>query len=251
MSGAASTTLSLVIPAFDEEARLPALLETLAGSAESAALEGGLELAEYVVVDDGSTDRTPELLNEASESDPRLRPVVGNGENRGKGAAIATGVQHARGELVLMADADLSTPLSELPKLAEAMREGGEVVIGSRAIDKDLIDRGPLHRRLTGRVFGGVVRGMTGLHVRDTQCGFKLMRTEVARDLFAGQTCPGFAFDVELLLRAERRGLRIAEVPVIYIHDSRSRVRVASATFEMLRDVAGLAYRVRVRERER
>lgn len=249
MSGGPITlpTLSLVIPAYNEEARLPALLETLSVSAQQAASDGGMELLESVVVDDGSSDRTPEILSEAAPRDEKLRPVLSIEENRGKGGAVAEGVRAAQGDYVLIADADLSTPLEELHKLTAAQHDGSEIVIGSRGIDKELIDRGPLHRRLTGRAFNKTVRLMTGLDVRDTQCGFKLLETNTAKRLFAQQTCPGFAFDVELLLRAKRDGIPIVEVPVIYIHDSRSRVRVTSATPEMLRDVAALSYRIRRR----
>ena len=112
-----------------------------------------------------------------------------------------------------------------------------------------VVDRGPLHRKVTGGTFSGAVRLLTGPAVRDTQNGFKLFRTEDAQRLLAEQTCPGFAFDVELLMRADRSGLRIAEVPVVYLHDSRSSVHVASASMEMLKDVSRLAYTLRLRNR--
>jgi dolichyl-phosphate beta-glucosyltransferase len=239
-----ATTLSLVIPAFNEEARLPALLETLATSAEAAATTAGFELLETLVVDDGSEDHTASILAEAAAANQRLRPVSVGERNAGKGAAIAAGVKRAEGGYALLADVDLSTPLEELPKLAEAIDSGADIAIGSRALDPDVVDRGPGHRKLMGRAFNRAVRTMTGLDLRDTQCGFKLMPTGLAKVLFAEQTCPGFSFDVELLMRADRAGLRIAEVPVIYIHDDRSRVRAVSSSYKMLRDVAGLARRV-------
>jgi len=242
-------TLSLVIPAYNEEARLPALLEALAGSAEGDIAAAGFELAESLVVDDGSTDRTAEML--AGAAVPKLRPVVDAGGHGGKGAAVARGVRAASGEYVLLADADLSTPLGELHKLAEVVRSGADIGVGSRAIGGAVVDRGPAHRKLTGRAFSLTVRLFTGLAVRDTQNGFKLLRTATARELFAEQLCPGFAFDVELLLRARQAGLRIVEVPVLYVHDSRSRVRVARASAEMLAEVARLSYRLRARSRRR
>jgi dolichyl-phosphate beta-glucosyltransferase len=240
-------TLSLVIPAYNEEVRLPALLEALATSAEVAVERGGLELLETVVVDDGSSDRTGEILDRAASVDPKLKPLLGLDGNRGKGAAIAAGVDHAAGRLVLFADADLSTPLTELHKLTAAMRGGADVAIGSRAVPGARVERGPVHRKLLGRAFNGAVRALTGLDVRDTQCGFKLMETSTAKRLLAEQACPGFAFDVELLVRARIAGLRIEEVPVLYVHDPRSRVRVASAGRRMLADVVGLAYRLKPR----
>jgi dolichyl-phosphate beta-glucosyltransferase len=241
----AAATLSLVIPAYNEEARLPALLDTLATSAVEAVADGGFELRETLVVDDGSDDRTPAILAEAESMNPKLRSVRAGERNAGKGAAIAAGVRHAEGDYVLLADVDLSTPLEELPKLSLAIRSGADLAVGSRALDRTVVDRGPVHRKLMGRVFNDAVRLMTGLELRDTQCGFKLMPTGIAKTLLAEQTCPGFSFDVELLMRADRAGLRIAEVPVVYVHDSRSRVRVISSTYRMLRDVAGLSYRLR------
>lgn len=237
-------TLSLVIPAYDEEARLPALLEALEETAVDAVARAGFELVEALVVDDGSGDRTAEIL--AASSGPMLKPVLGGG-HRGKGAAVARGARSATGEYVLVADADLSTPLGELGPLGAAVREGADVAVGSRAVAGAAVDRGPLHRKLTGRSFSLAVRLLTGLPIRDTQNGFKLLRTATARELFAEQLCPGFAFDVELLLRARRAGLRIAEVPVLYVHDSRSRVRVGRASVEMLAEVSRLALRLRWR----
>lgn len=239
------TTLSLVIPAFNEQARLPALLETLATTADAAIAKAGFELLEVLVVDDGSSDRSRQILAEAKL--PKLRPVLDYTENRGKGAAVAAGVRSARGDYVLLADVDLSTPLEEFGKLVAALGGGADIAIGSRSVNGAVVERGPLHRKVTGRAFSSAVQVLTGMKVSDTQNGFKLLPADTARRLFAEQLCPGFAFDVELLLRAEMEGLQIAEVPVLYIHDSRSRVQVASASTEMLKDVAVLAYRLRPR----
>jgi dolichyl-phosphate beta-glucosyltransferase len=238
-------TLSVVIPAYNEEARLPALLRSLSTTADEAAAAAGLELMEAIIVDDGSEDRTRELLLAAGEQDPRLRPVLDYAENRGKGAAFATGVRRATADYVLLADADLSTPLEELYKLTAALDQGADIAIGSRAVEGAIVERGPTHRKVLGTAFNGTVRALTGLRLRDTQCGFKLFPTEEAVRLVDDQLCPGFAFDVELLMRADLAGMRIAEVPVLYIHDSRSRVRVASASMKMLRDVSRLAYQLR------
>ena len=247
-SRAVAETLSLVIPAYNEEARLPALLETLASSAEGAAADAGLRLAEILIVDDGSTDRTREMLGAAAAENHQLRPVLDFPENRGKGAAFAAGVERARGDYVLLADVDLSTPLEELGKLTAAIRAGADIAVGSRAVAGAVVERGPLHRKVLGNSFNSAVRLLTGLRLRDTQNGFKLFPTATVRRLVADQTCPGFAFDVELLMCADREGLRIAEVPILYLHDSRSSVRVGSAGARMLRDVGGLAYRMRIRD---
>lgn len=238
-------TLSLVIPAYNEEQRLPALLEALATSAGAAVAAAGLELVETLIVDDGSTDGTRELLRAAESA--TVKPVLEFPENRGKGAAVAAGVRRAGGDYVLLADVDLSTPLEELCKLTRALEGGADLAIGSRAVRGAVVERGPLHRKLLGTTFNGTVRALTGLSVRDTQNGFKLIPTEVAKRLLSEQRCAGFAFDVELLMRADAAGLKIAEVPVLYLHDSRSRVQVASASFEMLKDVARLSYTLRLR----
>ncbi len=248
-SNADRPTLSLVIPAFNEQARLPALLDALASDAEAAVADAGMQLLEELVVDDGSSDRTASMLAAAAAENPKLKPVLEFDRNRGKGAAFAAGVERARGEYVLLADVDLSTPLGELSKLTAAIRAGADIAIGSRAIPGAVVERGPLHRKLLGNSFNGAVRLLTGLELRDTQNGFKLFPAEATRRLLADQTCPGFAFDVELLMRADRAGLRIAEVPILYLHDSRSSVRVGSAGAKMLKDVAGLAYRMRMRDR--
>lgn len=242
-------TLSLVIPAYNEEERLPALVETLRTSAAGAVSAAGMELLEVLVADDGSTDRSREILAKAATQDERLQPAFAYDGNRGKGAAVAAGVARARGEFVLLADVDLSTPLEELPNLTAAICAGADIAIGSRAVAGAVVERGPLHRKVTGSIFNGAVRLLTGLRLRDTQNGFKLFPTEAAKRMLAQQTCPGFAFDVELLMRADRDGLAIAEVPILYLHDERSSVRVASASLEMLKDVGGLAYRLRVRHR--
>lgn len=244
-------TLSLVIPAYNEQARLPTLLEALQNTAVEAAERSGFELAEVVLVDDGSSDETPQMLAAARSDNAMLKPVLSGKGNRGKGAAIADGVRSASGDYVLLADVDLSTPLGELPKLAAALEQGADIAIGSRGVPGAVVERGPAHRKLTGSAFSGAVRALTGIKVRDTQNGFKLLPTGAARSLFAEQLCPGFAFDVELLLRAELGGLRIAEVPVLYIHDSRSRVQVASASPQMLREVAALTLRLKPRRAAR
>jgi glycosyltransferase involved in cell wall biosynthesis len=240
-------TLSIVIPAYDEEARLPALLEKLAAEADNAATAAGLHLHETLIVDDGSTDRTRQML-EAAGAEGRVKPVLEFDRNRGKGAAFAAGATRAEGDYVLLADVDLSTPLGELKKLTAALEGGADVAIGSRAVPGAVVERGPAHRKVTGNSFNAAVRLLTGLPVKDTQNGFKLFPAEAVQRYAAQQTSPGFAFDVELLMRAQREGLRIAEVPVLYLHDARSSVRVVSASPQMLREVAGLAYRLRFRK---
>jgi dolichyl-phosphate beta-glucosyltransferase len=239
-------SLSIVIPAFNEEERLPRLIEALAASAAVTAAGSGLRFLEAVIVDDGSQDRTPELLREAAALHPFLR-LLSNGGNRGKGAAVAAGVRAAGGDYVLLTDIDLSTPLSDLSRLARAVHAGAEIAIGSRVATGAVVERAPAYRKRLGQGFNLVVRALTGLGFGDTQCGFKLLRTAAARELLAVQFCRGWAYDVELLMRGRRAGMEIVEVPVTYVHDPRSRMHVARASVRMLMDVVGLSLRLRMR----
>jgi dolichyl-phosphate beta-glucosyltransferase len=239
--------VSLVIPAYNEATRLPRLIDALRVDAARELGQAGLALAEAVVVDDGSADGTGEVLREAAADVPAIKPVCSGGPNQGKGAAIALGVEHARGDLVLLSDVDLAAPIAEAEKLYEAIAGGADIAIGSRAIDRSEVTGIPLRRRVMARVFNALVRALSGLPHRDTQCGFKMMRASVARELFAQQTTQGFAFDVELLMRARAVGLRVAEVPIAYHHDADSRIAAGRASLRMARDVAGLAWRLRAR----
>lgn len=239
-------TVSLVIPAYQEERRIPELVGALQARAATDMEAADLELLEAIVVDDGSTDGTAALLRALAADLPLVRPVVYPGPNRGKGHATAIGVAQARGDLVLLTDVDLAAPLSETRKLADALREGAGIAVGSRALARANVYT-PLHRRVVGRVFNLLVRCATGLAVRDTQCGFKLLETRWARALLAEQLSEGYAFDVELLMRAHAAGVRVAEVPVAYNHDTDSRVSVATASAQMARDLVRLTWALRVR----
>jgi dolichyl-phosphate beta-glucosyltransferase len=224
--------LSVVIPAYNEEARIGG---TLARVAEY--LAGRDYAAEIFVVDDGSTDGTREVAAAAGAAAGAVPfRLLALPANRGKGAAVREGVLAARGEFILFSDADLSTPIEEAARLLERQREtGADAVLGSRALPDSWITRpqGRL-RRLAGKTFNRMVRLLTGLPFRDTQCGFKLFRGPVARELFSRLREERFAFDVEIVYRAVHRGLRVIEVPVEWADDRRSRVR-------FLRDSARMA----------
>lgn len=199
-------SLSIVIPAYNEEKRLVATLQHIS---EYLARQAPV-FAEILVVDDGSRDRTAEVAG----AFPNVR-VLRNPGNRGKGYSVRHGMLEARGEWVLFTDADLSTPFEELEKLWAAAHEGAEVAIGSRALDRTLIGvHQPYLRETMGRIFNLFMRLVTGLPFHDTQCGFKLFRSCAARKIFARQSLDGFGFDVEVLFIARRLGYSIAEVPV-------------------------------------
>jgi glycosyltransferase involved in cell wall biosynthesis len=214
--------LSVVIPAYNEEARIGCTLERVSGY-----LEGRDYAAEILVVDDGSADGTREVAGRTMAGSAVPFRLLALPANRGKGAAVREGVLAARGEFVLFSDADLSTPIEEADRLLARQREtGADAVLGSRALPDSRITRpqGRL-RQLAGKTFNRMVRLLTGLPFRDTQCGFKLFRAAVARELFSRLEEERFAFDVEIVYRAMRRGCRVIEVPVEWADDRRSRVR--------------------------
>lgn len=242
-----AATVSLVIPSYNEERRLPRLAAALRDNATQDLAGAGLELVEAIVVDDGSRDSSSDVLRQEESMTPGLAPLIREAPNEGKGAAVAAGVERASGELVLVSDVDLAAPLPEARKLLRAIDDGADVAIGSRALDRSHVTGIPLRRRLMGRAFNSLVRAMSGLPYRDTQCGFKLFRTPVARRLLQEQLTPGFAFDVEILMRARRAGLRVDEVPIEYHHDPDSTIAAASASLKMAWDVARLAWRLRRR----
>jgi len=241
----AAASVSLVIPSYNEERRLPRLAAALRESAPRDLADAGLSLVEAIVVDDGSLDSSADVLRQEEAMTPGLAPVIREGRNEGKGAAVAAGVAIAAGELVLISDVDLAAPLVEARELYAAIEDGADGAIGSRAIDRGLVTGIPLRRRVMGRAFNGLVRTLSGLPYRDTQCGFKLFPTAVARRLLAEQLTPRFAFDVEILMRAGRSGLRVDEVPIEYHHDPDSSIAPARASAQMAWDVARLALKLR------
>jgi len=228
--------ISVVVPAFNEERRLPASLEKLAAHFEVSAPPSGWEL---IVVDDGSSDGTTRVSRETSERLGLPLRLLRHETNRGKGAAVRTGALAATGDRVLVTDADLSTPIGELAKLERALDAGAAVSIGSRALDPSLVrESQPLYRVALGRLFNVFVRLLCVGGIRDTQCGFKLFTWTASRDVFSRAKVDRFAWDVEALLLARRLGHRIEEVPVLWFNAEDSRVSLAAgaqAYVELLR----------------
>lgn len=217
-------SLSIVIPAYNEEARLPATLDRIL---EWSASEP-LTFREILIVDDGSRDGTAALVDRYSERDPSVR-LLRNPGNRGKGYSVRHGMLAARGDWVLFSDADLSTPIEEARKLYDAAKaKQADIAIGSRALDRSLITvRQPAFREFSGRTFNFVMRTVTGLAFRDTQCGFKLYRRAAAQDVFSRQQLDGFSFDVEDLYIAKKLGLKTVEVPVRWANVEGTKVGAA------------------------
>jgi dolichyl-phosphate beta-glucosyltransferase len=220
-----------VVPAYNEADRI---LPTLARLIEWLDQDG--RSAEILVVDDGSSDDTCGVVRSRAASDSRLR-LLENGANRGKGYSVAHGVREAQGAWVLFSDADLSTPVEELLKL-EAGRGDAPISIGSRALpDSDLKKRQPFYREMMGRSFNLLVQTLVFPGIQDTQCGFKLFRADVARDLFERRTIDGFAFDVEVLFLARKHGHTVIEIPVVWINDEASRVDPIRHSLRMFADI--------------
>jgi glycosyltransferase involved in cell wall biosynthesis len=199
-------SISIIIPAYNEEKRLPATLAVVKAYIEATSWE----FSEIVVVDDGSRDGTVELARKAGVR------VLQNPGNRGKGYSVRHGMLEARGDWVLFSDADLSTPIEELEKLwCAVQREGAQGAFGSRDLDRSLVGvRQPLFRELGGRGFNLAMRLVTGLPFHDTQCGFKLFEGAAAREIFKRQRVERFGFDVEVLYIATHLGYRMLEIPV-------------------------------------
>ncbi len=221
-------SISIIIPAYNEERRLPATLRQVAGYLR----RGDWAFAEIVVVDDGSADGTARAAEQIRAGFPDLR-VLRNPGNRGKGYAVRRGILECAGDWALFTDADLSAPIGELDKLWRAAEQAGaQVAVGSRALDRGLIGvHQSWFRENAGRFFNLVMRLITGLPFHDTQCGFKLFEARAAREIFRRQSLDGFGFDVEALFIARRLGYRAIEVPVRW-ND------VAGTTVSALRGVA-------------
>jgi dolichyl-phosphate beta-glucosyltransferase len=232
--------LSIVVPAYNEEERLVPSLGSISAYLDAAGID-----AEILVVDDGSKDKTAELAAKVLAG--RRGRVLRNGENRGKGYSVRHGVLEARGRFVLLTDADLSTPIDQHAKLAVEIRDRDlDVVIGSRALpNSDVQVRQGWLRQTMGQSFNAIVRALTGLQFRDTQCGFKLMDRERVKPLFEKMVVNRFAFDVELLFLCARFGLSVAEVPVVWRNAGGSKVKLLGDPLNMIADVLRVRWRFR------
>ena len=231
---------SIIIPAYNEEQRIcTSVSEVL------AYFRNKTKDFEVIVVDDGSTDDTVGKARRAAAGDQRVK-ILNLETNRGKGAAVREGMIASRGARVLLTDADLSTPLAELPRLEEALDEGFGIAIGSRGMKgSSLVRRQPLVREMAGKAGNLFIRLLCPAlwQYSDTQCGFKLFTGEIARRIFALQLLERFGFDVEVLYLARRRGYTVAEVPVIWAHNTGSKVKPTDYMYTMFE-----VMRVRVTE---
>jgi len=227
--------ISIVIPAFEEQDRLGESVRTILRYIESEKLS-----AELIIVDDGSGDKTAETGETVSAEFPDVQTkVIRYEKNRGKGFAVKTGLLVAEADIAIFSDADLSTPIEELPKLVEPIQNGEfDLTFGSRALDRSLIgERQPWRREQGGKVFNLIVRTLTGLPFWDTQCGFKAFNMKKFRPLLDVMQIERFGFDVEFLFVANLHKLKLKEIPVRWNHDERTKVSVVRDSQRMFNEV--------------
>ena len=212
-------TYSIVLPAYNERERIAGTLDRILAYGTRRGWN-----AEVIVVNDGSSDATAEIVREYAREHPALR-LLENPGNRGKGYSVRNGMLHARGDILLFSDADLSSPIEEADKLFAAIASGADIAIGSRWLDRRLqIRRQPLHRRLFGRIFNLALRVILGLQFKDTQCGFKAFTRRSAQAIFPLQKIERWGFDPELLYLAGKFGFAVSEVPVAWSHREGTRI---------------------------
>ncbi len=227
-----SCDISIVIPAYNEESRLSPTLDRVLNFVRQRAWD-----AEVIVVDDGSRDRTTDIVRDYAQSDGIVR-LIQNPGNRGKGYSVRSGVLNARGKIVLFSDADLSSPIEEAPKLLEALENGADVAIGSRWMRSELqTKRQSLARQVLGRVFNLLLRMVLRLDFKDTQCGFKAFRRHAAKEVFQLQRIERWGFDPEILFLARRAGFKTVEVPVRWGHDNGTRINPVADGSRMVADM--------------
>ncbi|GAC1638745.1 MAG: glycosyltransferase family 2 protein [Candidatus Dormibacteraceae bacterium] len=230
--------LSIVVPCYNEERRLPRTIEQI-----ESYFAGKPISYELILVDDGSTDGTRQIQDAAAARNPSVR-VEALPRNRGKGRALAEGVAAANGAEILVTDADLSTPIEELEKLRAALHGGAGVAIGSRALRGSRVEISqPVYRVLMGKVFNLLVQALLLPGIWDTQCGFKLFRADIAHEAFAALTTDGFGYDPEVLYRAKKRGVRIAEVPVVWRNSAPTKVMAIKSSVDMFKHVVKTRFR--------
>jgi glycosyltransferase involved in cell wall biosynthesis len=227
-----SYTYSIVIPAYNESQRISASLDKII-----AYISEQQWTAEIIVVNDGSRDNTAEIVREYARRNPMVR-LLENPGNRGKGYTVRNGVLHANGDIILFTDADLSSPIQESRKLFAALDKGADVTFGSRWLQAELqTERQPLYRQVFGRIFNLLLRIILGLKYKDTQCGFKAFSRKAAHQIFSRQMIDRWGFDPEILFLAEKFGFNVAEVPVEWAHDDRSKINPVVDGFKMFTEM--------------
>ena len=230
-------THSIVIPAYNESSRIGSCIEQVLAYAQQQHWD-----AELLVVNDGSRDDTAAIVQAYAARNPAVR-LLENPGNRGKGYSVRNGMLHASGDLLLFTDADLSSPISEAPKLFAVLANGAEVAIGSRWLRKELqTERQPLYRQLFGRMYNLLLWLILGLNYKDTQCGFKAFTRRAAQTIFANQRIERWGFDPELLFLAKKFHLPVKEVAVEWAHDERSKINPVTDGVKMFCEMLAIRW---------
>lgn len=229
--------LSIIIPCFNEDHRIGRTIEAVIAWTRSSNLD-----YELIIADDGSSDQTRTKAEAFQDRVPYLRILTL--PHQGKGAAVRSGMLSALGEEILFMDADGSAPLSEIEGLRHALKEGGEIAIGSRVIPRGApqVIQTHLYRRIMGRCFAFLVNRLVLKGIKDTQCGLKLFKRQAVKDLFPRQKLDGFAFDVEILYLAGRKGFSIKEIPVNWINQEGSKVGLIRDSGKMFWDILRIPF---------
>ncbi len=225
--------ISVVIPAYNETKRLPGTL-----CAAEDYFDARNVSREILVVDDGSQDDTVRMTLNLKDDIKGLK-ILRNDRNRGKGFSVRHGMLEASGRWILMMDADQSSPMGELEKLLPSVRDGkSDIAIGSRALkESQIMVHQPLYREPLGFLYNDLIQLLVLRGIKDTQCGFKLFRREVARDVFSRQRLSGFAFDVEVLFIARKLGYQIAEIPIRWRNDPNTKINILRHGSNMIADL--------------
>jgi dolichyl-phosphate beta-glucosyltransferase len=230
--------ISIIIPAYNESNRIIQTITKI-----DKYLKDRIKDYEIIVINDGSHDNTSEIISTAKKKTGNLK-LISYGQNKGKGYAIKQGVKAARGNIILITDADLSTPIEELEKLLIHYNNGYNIVIGSRGLtESNIIKKQPWWRETMGKIFNRLVRFMFSEEIRDTQCGFKLFKGDICKGIFEHSTVDRFAYDVEIIQIARELGYSIKEVPVQWIHSPDSKVNPLKDSLQMLKDLMKIRLR--------
>lgn len=225
--------MSIIVPVHNEQLRIRESVTKIIRFCEKYFSSG----YEILLIENGSTDETFEIAHELHKTYQRV--YVRQIADRSKAVAVRHGMTMARGKYRYMCDCDLSTPIDELRHFLKEIQNGWDVVIGSREMINSHVETN-FKRWFIGRMFNGIVSGLTGLDYKDTQCGFKLFTARAAQDIFSHAKCASLAFDVEALYLALQLGYYVTEMPVTWINDPDSRVRILSDSWRMLQDVRGI-----------
>jgi dolichyl-phosphate beta-glucosyltransferase len=224
--------LSIVIPAYNEQRRLPVTLDSVHGFCTEQLLD-----FELIIVDDGSKDGTRLVVEEFAKHHDGVR-LISYQPNQGKGHAVKVGVLAAKGDFVLLDDADGNASIEEIVRLRESIDNGADVAIGSRAKPAGgTVVKALAYRTFMGNTFNRIVQSLLLPGIHDTQCGFKLFKSKAAHDIFSASKIKGFAFDVEILYLARLYHYKIAEVPVNWHNVPGSKVNVVTDSIKMLGEV--------------